>query len=616
MKSLLRLLAIVIAAAGLVAVPVQARPPHKADPFDAVAVSQPIYGISPETHQQVLLADDGTELFVETWLPSAKGDATPPERVPLVVSISPYLRAGITESSWALNTFVPRGYGYANVHVRGTGESGGCNDLFGAIEAADSAIAIEWLGRDAPFSDGNLGGYGISYPGGTILSVAGRGDPEKVSYLKAVASGAPYHSFHEAQWTFDGVPSFLIPASTPGSYALGSFGFDYNDPSFSPNMRQLPERPGCQPPHALAAVDWSGNHTPWHVDRDNRAWTKNIRAATLVFHGHADLTPNGGSPPSIVRGLFDELPGRIPKAGVFGVFGHYLPTRENPEIDDMIVAWFDQHVRGLDAGTPSWPTVQVQGTDGRWRSENDWPTLGGDVGQLALGPDGALGASAPTGSTSYVEGSYETTSGFAPGTAAVFTTAPVAERLELSGQPVLDLWVQLAVPDAHVAARLEVIDPSGVRLPKAVTYGLRSAQHLDPFTDGRFTQPSPTLAPVGVPIRVPVRFQPTDLVVPAGHRLRLTVSGSVIVNSGLSQLGIPEPVFLGPSQTSGVVAPVTILHSCPTPSTLRFELPTASSRTLAVAGLDAPTAPSLASTGGGIATAPVCEVQPTRIPEL
>lgn len=584
--------------------------------FDAQPVSQPIYAVGATTHKQVLTAEDGTEIFVETWLPAAKDGATPPERVPVVVSISPYLNLGVPESSWALNTFVPRGYAYANVHVRGTGESGGCNDLFGAIEASDSAIAIEWLGRDAPFSDGNLGGYGISYPGGTILSAAGRGDAEKVKYLKAVASGAPYHSFHEAQWTFDGVPSFLIPASTPGSYALGSFGFDYNAPSFTPNQRKLPERPGCQPPHALAALDWSGNHTEWQADRDNRAWTKNIRAATLIFHGHSDLTPNGGSPPSIQRGLFDQLPAGIAKAGVFGVFGHYLPTREQPEIDDMIVAWFDQHVRGLEAGTTAWPTVQVQGTDGRWRTENDWPTLGGAVGQLALGPNGTLGDTTPTGSTTYLEGSYETTRGFVPGTSAVFTTAPVPERLELSGQPVLDLWVQLAAPDAHIAARLEVIDPSGAPLPKAATYGLRSAQHLDPFTDGRFTQASPKLAPVGVPLRVPVRFQPTDLVVPAGHRLRLTVSGSVIVNPGLSQLGIPESIFLGPSQTSGVVAPVTILHGCSSPSALRFEMPSAESRTLAIAGLAVPTPGAVASSGGGVATSSVCGAAPTRISEL
>ncbi|HEX7165591.1 MAG TPA: CocE/NonD family hydrolase, partial [Acidimicrobiales bacterium] len=590
-------LAALAAAAGLTAAtavlsPTAASPAKPKPPaaFDAVPASMPRFGIQapsvdPARQQHVVVAADGVELFVETWLPARIGDAVPPARVPVVVSISPYLSEGAVESAWALTTLVPRGYAYANVHVRGTGESGGCIGLFDATEADDSARAIEYLGRDAPFSDGNVGGYGISYPGGTILSAAGRGDPARVSYLKAIASGAPYHSAHEAQWTFDGVPSFLIPAMMPGNYFLQSMGLAFDALPTVP--RKIEERPGCAAENAVAAVDWSGDHTPWHAERDNRAWTKNIIAATLVFHGHSDLTPMGGSPPSIERGLFDRLPSTTPKAGVFGVFGHYLPRNEHPEIADMIVAWFDRHLRGIDTGTESWPTVQVQGTDGRWRSEASWPTLGGPVGQLALGPGGALGASTPTGSTTYVEGTYETTSGFVPGGSAVFETAPLPARMELGGQPVADLWLQLAVPDAHVAARLEVVKPDGTRRPGAVTYGLRSARHLDPFTDGRFTQGTSKLAPVGVPVRVPVRFQPTDLVAQAGDRLRLTVAGSVIVNPGLAQLGVPESVFLGPSQPSGVAGPVRILHDCTHPSALRFELPTEASRSLVLGAPDA-----------------------------
>jgi hypothetical protein len=588
--------------------------------FDATPASQPVYAIQPPSadparQQHVVTAADGTELFVETWLPAAKDGLSPPARVPVVVSISPYLTVGSVESAWARDTFVPRGYAYANVHVRGTGASGGCIDLFGAVEADDSARVIEYLGRDAPFSDGNLGGYGVSYPGGTILSAAGRGDPERVQYLRAIAAGAPYHSAHEAQWTFDGVPSFLVPTTTPGSYFLQSLGFTLDAAPTPPTPDLLVQRPGCQAPHAIAAFDWSGDHTPWHAERDNRAWTANIEAATLVFHGHTDLVPLGGSPPSIERGLFDQLPAGTPRAGVFGVFGHRLPRTEHAEIEDMVVAWFDRHVRGLDTGTGSWPEVQVQGTDGRWRAESGWPTLGGDVGHLALGPAGTLGASVPIGSTTYLEGPYETTAEEASAGVAVFESAPLPARLELSGQPVLDLWLQLAAPDAHVAARLEIIR-GGERVAGAMTYGLRSAQHLDPFVDGRFVQATPTLPPIGVPVRVPVRFQPTDLVAQPGDQVRITVAGSLIVNEGLSQFGVPEPVFLGPSQASGVVAPVQILHDCAHPSVLRFELPTPSSRTLAIgAGADRPRTERVHD-GGGIATAPVCGVAPVRVEEL
>jgi predicted acyl esterase len=193
----------------------------------------------------------------------------------------------------------------------------------------------------------------------------------------------------------------------------------------------------------------------------------------------------------------------------------------------------------------------------------------------------------------------------------VFETPPVTGRLELTGQAVLDLWLTLAAPDAHVAARLEVLDADGSPVPGALTYGLRSAQHLEPFTDGRFTQRTAVPAPVGTPVLVPVRFQPTDLVVPPGGRLRLTVAGSLIVNPGLSQLGVPEAIFHGPSQASGVVAPVTIHHDCAHPSVLRFNQPK-NGATLPVAGDRPPTTQpspgrrSVEVDGGGLTTAGYC----------
>ena len=146
----------------------------------------------------------------------------------------------------------------------------------------------------------------------------------------------------------------------------------------------------------------------------------------------------------------------------------------------------------------------------------------------------------------------ETTQGFPPGTSAVFDTGPVAEPLQLTGQALLDLWVQLDLPDSHIAARLDAFDAAGNPIPWASTYALRSAQHRDPFVDGRFRQAAGTLAPTGTPIQLQLRFQPTDIVVPAGGHLRLTIAGSVIVNLGVSQLGVPEPLFMGPSQPSGL----------------------------------------------------------------
>src|SRR5687767_9539648 len=99
-----------LAAAGLAAatafVAPSAAAPAKPKPpvaFDAVPATVAQYGIRPPSadparQRHVLTAGDGVEIFVETWLPAANGDAVPPERVPVVVSISPYLAMGAVES--------------------------------------------------------------------------------------------------------------------------------------------------------------------------------------------------------------------------------------------------------------------------------------------------------------------------------------------------------------------------------------------------------------------------------------------------------------------------------------------------------------------------------------
>ena len=157
----------------------------------------------------------------------------------------------------------------------------------------------------------------------------------------------------------------------------------------------------------------------------------------------------------------------------------------------------------------------------------------------------------PTGATTYLETpapeiEADRLPTDLPGTTATFTTAPFATRFEMIGMPTLDVWVELLVPDSHITARLEVIDADGNRLmPEARTIGARSAQHLDPIVGQRFQQRTSNLAPTGEPLLVRLRFDPIDLVVPAGARLRLTIAGSSIVYDGLD--GVTEGLGCGVS---------------------------------------------------------------------
>lgn len=583
---------VVVAVAGLVVAPGPARADSAPDAgvaWEPPPMREAVYGIRPPSADpaqvRVLRAADGTELYTETWLPEARDGHTPPERVPVVVQYTPYALPGRPDSPGIIDLLVPRGYGVTFAHVRGTGASGGCIGLGDRHEVDDGALVVEDAGERAPWASGHVGMVGGSYPGGTQLATATGPDRDRLESLDALAVLAPSSSLYDVLH-HDGVPHFLSGVGSVLTYLVS-----LSNPTASP--RHLPERPTCTVEQLLGVALPTGDYTPFFEERDHPRHLDRLEAATLMVHGSADrrVSPLGQA------GLFDRIPDDVPKAGLFGVFGHESPDAFAPDVTGprrdweradfqaLLLAWFDRHLLGLDDGVDDWPVAQVQGTDGQWRTASEWPSVPGPTRSFLLGPGGVLDAVRPSGTTTYLEAPVPELeadglpSDLLPGTTAVFTTAPVTERLELIGGMTLDLWVQLLVPDSHVTARLEVVDAAGQRvLPEARTVAARSAQHLDPIVDGRFTQRAAHPAPIGQPVLLTLRFDPIDLVVPPGARLRLTIAGSSIAWDGLD--GVAEGlgvVFQGPTWPSLLAQPVTILHDAAHPSALRATLPEADS---------------------------------------
>lgn len=620
--------------------------PTAAWPWQPRPLSRPIYAVpDPEAPDGsfVVVGAGGVELYSDFWLPRAKpGGARPPRRVPTVISFTPYELPGTLDSE-ALRAMLPvlvsRGYAFVVSHVRGTGASGGCLQIRGPREIEDMGRVIEWIATKSAWSTRELASYGLSYFGGTGLGFAMRGKSEQRKYLKAVVAIGPFSSLYDRLGQ-DGVNFFLV-------HEL--FNVDYMRQTTFSQVRsadQIAPRAGCLPENALAGLDTSGNVTAWYRERDDRVAVRNLRAATLMVQGHADNIVL----PIVQTGLFDRMPRSTPKAGLFASVGHEdLAPPSSSELPeslyradylDIVVAWLDRYVKGLPTGAEAWPVAQVQGNDGLWRAEPDWPSTGGRVGQLALGPAGALGTRAPDGEITYTEGGFDTTiMERPPGTFARFETAPLPQRLEITGMPVLDLWVRLDRPDAHVAVAVETFGPDGEPLghrghdiyygapvDTGMAWGLRSARHLEPLVGGRFWQAEETAPAVGSPVRIQVRIQPTDLVIPRGGTVRVTVSGSTRVQPGVEAFstgvtGEPLPSTLDdPSSLSGSATRVTILHDCEHPSALRFLMPRKRPALLNVRELGetgplrAMKGPVPVSDAGGLATAPVCGKAPIRLP--
>ena len=555
--------------------------------FEPPVLPEARYAMAPPSsspHQvRVVTAADGVPLHTETWLPAALDGAVPPERVPVVVHYTPYAVKGTSDPDSLVSLLVPRGYAVTYAHVRGSGGSGGCIEQTAEHEVDDGARIIEDAGTKAPWSSGAVGMYGISYPGGTQIATATGPDRERLASLKAIVSGGPVASAYEF-YNHDGVPQL--------GHALGGalvYFLQASNPGDSPQF--LPDRLGCQPAVLAGSIPLDGGYTPFYASRDHTRHMDRLEAAALIFHGSADRRV----PPLEQAGLFDAIPASTPHVGVFGVWDHEPPDDyrfngpnltsprrlwERADWKAMVVAWYEAHLRGVDNGVAGWAPVQVQATDGQWRTASTWPSAPGPERTMALGPGGTLDVASPTGETTYLELPMPELEAPLPSeplplSAAVFTTEPFPARLELVGLPELELWVRLLLPDSHISARLEVIDAAGQRVTfESRTAGARSAQHLQPLDRGRFRQATGVAPPVGTPVLVPIRFNPIDLAVPAGARLRLTVAGSSIISDGLD--GVQEGLgggFQGPTLPSGVVQPVAILHDAAHPSRLRFHLP-------------------------------------------
>ena len=565
----------------------------------------------PETQRHYVEGHDGTDLYVETYLPAPLGDEVPPAKVPTILIMTPY---ATLYTALGADPFIEymnaRGYAVAYHHVRGTGNSGGCLEQTSRDQIKDGARVVEYLGRDAPWSNGKVGMYGASYDAETQISTAAFGEPDRIRYLKAIIPTATVGSQYD--WNYmDGVPWTGQPAIGNSNYlAISAL------PEQQPNPQYYPERVQCQDEVMTESANQTGDYTDYWKIREYRPGAPDVKAATLMVHGLRDFNVQ----PITLAGFFDRLPRSTPHKGLFGVWEHAFPDSHSVEPDwaradwmDMVVAWFDRYLKGKDTDVEEWPNVQVQTSRGQWWAVNEFPTTGGRLGQLALGPAGILGTKKPDGESVFTE---QTAPGPPEeGQAVVFETPKLKAPLHVTGQPMLDLWFTADKEDAHIGAKLEVIGRDGEPLQHdgreaKATYGVRSMQHIEPMPRGWFEQEtSKPLTPFEA-TRATIRFLPTDLMIPRGASLRLTVGGSVSYSKG-------------DSLPSGAGAQVTILHSCQRPSVLRFRMPDKTARLLNVREIDEIGQP-LKSTpakearrdGAGLASAAVCGRAPKALPFL
>ena len=502
-----------------------------------------------------LTVRDGVELAFEVVRPAGAGAH------PTLLTYDGYDAGRNPDSSYAAR-YLPRGYAFVGLNVRGTGCSGGVFDFFQPSEGPDGFEMVEWIARQ-PWSNGSVGMIGKSYPGITQLFVAEARPP----HLSAIAPG---HYFADAyrdvafpggilNYAFASLWSFIAQPGPgvqdlPADLQAGDQTCAQNLQKHARNARtnaflQSHEHPTDEP--------FIQNRSPLpHLDR--------IEVPVYTALSWQDEQLASRQTHSLQR--FEELGIEYRAVLSNGDHGMYRRTAQLAELDRFLEA----HVEGREVlrdGTSreaylAEPPVSVfweqSGGDPRWRSTlEDW----GDQAQpmaLYLGVGEALGEqppTAPSASDSYAhsaagsQGIGNPRYGYASlpdaymwdryapprGAALAYTSAPFSDDTVLLGSASADLWITATAPNVDLQVTLTEIRPDGQEV--FVQQGwLRTKQRaLD-------THASTTLLPVQTHAIEDV--QPLSSSVPSLARVEIFPFGQVIRKGSRIRLWVEAPTTL------------------------------------------------------------------------
>lgn len=204
--------------------------------------------------------------------------------------------------------------------------------------------------------------------------------------------------------------------------------------------------------------------------------------------------------------------------------------------------FYDHWLKGVDNGVMDEPAVTYftynAPKESQWRRSARWPVAGErrrsfylGEGALAETPRKGVGSdSAPVGAAP----ARQSTSIAAVAGGQVYETAPLTADLEVTGHPVMKLWLETAGGDVDVLAKIDDVAPDGTATSYQMLGQLRASHratarapydHLDlPWRTFRQADARPM--PAGQAQELTFDLLPMSYVFKAGHKVRLTLSFS------------------------------------------------------------------------------------------
>jgi len=498
-----------------------------------------------------IVMDDGLVLRGDVFRPPARG------RYPVLLSYGPYAKglafqegypsawqkmvaehpdvpygSSNLHQNWEVvdpEKWVPDGYVCVRVDSRGCGRSPGFVDHFSERETRDFFECIEWAGVQG-WSNGKVGLSGVSYFGINQWQVASLNPPHLAAmciwegaadwYRDMTHHGGMLSTFW-ANWYDMQVKTVQhgLAERGPKSRATGAWvcgDETLSDAALAANRCQFGDdilaHPLDDDYHRVRSASWDRIVVPFlsagnwggqglHLRGNSESF---MRAAAprkwLELHGLEHWTH-----------FYTDYGVQIQKR----FFGHFLKGEAN----------------GWDREPPV--RLQVRHVDHfEDRTETDWPIARTHWTPMHLDAAGQSLADKPA--TVSTQLTFD-----AQGDGLTFLSAPRPELMEITGPLAAKLWISSTTADADLflvlrvfTADLREVTFAGAIDPHTpVAQGWLRASHraLDPVLSKPF-RPYHTHRQVealepGLPVELDIEIWPTSIVVPAGHRLALSVRG-------------------------------------------------------------------------------------------
>jgi predicted acyl esterase len=294
--------------------------------------SAPIYGVRMENAW--IPMKDGIRLAATLYMPDG---AKPGEKFPALLEYLPYRKDDDTaaEDYGKHAYFARRGYVSVRVDIRGFGTSEGVppEREYSEQEQQDGEQVIHWLATQ-PWSNGNVGMFGISWGGFNSLQMAMRHPPE----LKAIiAVDATAELFHDDVHYMDGmahIDEFELNMDMAEGWT-GAPDYTLDEKVLGPRFEA--------PPWSLLYLKHQHDGPFW---RDRVRPLSEIKIPAFLIGGLQD-------------GYRDNIPDMLMQSSgqvraIVGPWNHTFPNDAGfgPQVEwrDQAIRWWDHWLKGKDTG--------------------------------------------------------------------------------------------------------------------------------------------------------------------------------------------------------------------------------------------------------------------------